>query len=42
MIVGTPASPILEGKWDGNWAAILKFSSMEMAQAWNNSLEYQQ
>jgi len=37
MIAGTPAPTVLEGKWDGSWAAILRFPSMEMAQAWYNS-----
>ena len=41
MIAGSPVSTVLEGKWDGSWAAILKFPSMEMAQAWYNSPEYQ-
>lgn len=41
MIAGTPAPTVLEGKWDGSWAAILHFPNMEMAQAWYNSAEYQ-
>ena len=41
MIAGTPAPNVLEGKWDGSWAAILRFPSMEMAQAWYNSTDYQ-
>ena len=41
MIAGTPAPPVLEGEWDGSWAAILRFPSMEMAQTWYNSAEYQ-
>jgi len=41
MIAGTPAPTVLEGKWDGSWAAILRFPSMEMAQTWYNSAEYQ-
>ena len=41
MIAGTPAPTVLEGKWEGSWAAILRFPSMEMAQAWYNSAEYQ-
>ncbi|MEI7917747.1 MAG: DUF1330 domain-containing protein [Methylophilaceae bacterium] len=41
MIAGSPVPTVLEGKWDGSWAAILKFPSMEMAQAWYNSPEYQ-
>jgi uncharacterized protein (DUF1330 family) len=41
MIAGTPAPTVLEGKWDGSWAAILRFPSMEMAETWYNSPEYQ-
>jgi len=41
MIAGTPAPTVLEGQWDGSWAAILRFPSMEQAQAWYNSPEYQ-
>jgi len=41
MIAGTPAPTVLEGKWEGGWAAILRFPSMETAQAWYNSPEYQ-
>ena len=41
MIAGTPEPTVLEGKWDGSWVAILRFSSMEMAKAWYNSSEYQ-
>ncbi len=41
MIAGTPTPLVLEGKWDGNWAAILRFPNLEMAQNWYNSPEYQ-
>jgi uncharacterized protein (DUF1330 family) len=41
MIAGTPAPTVLEGHWDGSWAAILRFPSMEMATTWYNSDEYQ-
>jgi len=41
MIAGTPTPTVLEGKWDGSWAAILQFPSMAMAQTWYNSPEYQ-
>ena len=41
MIAGTPAPIVLEGEWDGNWAAILRFPSLEMARSWYNSTEYQ-
>jgi len=29
------------GEWDESWAAILRFPSMEMAQTWYDSAEYQ-
>ena len=41
MIAGTPAPTVLEGKWDGSWAAVLRFPSLEMAQTWYHSSEYQ-
>ena len=41
MIAGTPAPTVLEGKWDGSWVAILRFPSLEMAQTWYQSPEYQ-
>jgi uncharacterized protein (DUF1330 family) len=41
MIAGTPSPTVLEGKWDGNWAAILRFPNLEMAKTWYNSPEYQ-
>ncbi|MEY4065952.1 MAG: hypothetical protein RIR26_2160 [Pseudomonadota bacterium] len=40
MIAGTPSPNVLEGKWDGNWAAILRFPSLDMAKTWYNSSEY--
>ena len=40
MIAGTPAPTVLEGKWDGSWAAILRFPSIEMAKTWYNAPEY--
>jgi uncharacterized protein (DUF1330 family) len=41
MIAGTPAPKVKEGDWDGNWAAVLSFPSMEAAEAWYTSAEYQ-
>ena len=40
MIAGTPTPKVKEGKWDGNWAAVLRFPSMEAAEGWYNSEEY--
>lgn len=40
MIAGTPTPNIKEGEWDGNWAAVLSFPSLEAAEAWYNSEEY--
>ena len=41
MIAGTPAPNVKEGDWNGNWAAVLQFPSMEAAEGWYNSEEYQ-
>ncbi len=41
MIAGTPTPRVKEGDWDGNWAAVLRFPSMEAAEGWYNSEEYQ-
>lgn len=40
MIAGSPTPKVLEGHWDYNWAAILRFPSMAMAEAWYNSSDY--
>jgi uncharacterized protein (DUF1330 family) len=40
MIAGTPAPKVLEGSFDATWSAILRFPSLEMADAWYNSPEY--
>ena len=41
MIAGSATPKIKEGDWDGNWAAVLRFPSMEAAEGWYNSEEYQ-
>ena len=41
MIAGSPAPKVLEGKWEGSWAAILRFPSLEEAKTWYNSADYQ-
>ncbi len=41
MIAGTPSPKVLEGSWNGNWAAVLRFPSMANAEAWYKSSEYQ-
>ena len=40
MIAGTPEPKVKEGDWNGNWAAVLQFPSMEAAEGWYNSEEY--
>jgi len=40
MIAGSPSPNIKEGDWNGNWAAVLQFPSMEAAEGWYNSEEY--
>lgn len=41
MIAGSMNPKVMEGDWDGNWAAILRFPSAELAEAWYTSAEYQ-
>jgi len=41
MIAGTTASETIEGEFKGNWAAILKFTSLEAAHEWYNSADYE-
>jgi uncharacterized protein (DUF1330 family) len=41
MIAGTMTSETIEGEFSGNWAAILKFTSLEAAHEWYNSTDYQ-
>lgn len=41
MIAGSTTPTAKEGSFAGNWAAILRFPSMEVAEAWYASEEYQ-
>jgi len=40
MIAGSPTPQTKEGGFDGNWAAVIRFPSMQVAQAWYDSEEY--
>jgi len=40
MIAGSATPRLLEGDWDGNWAAVLRFPSLEAAEAWYTSADY--
>ncbi len=40
MIAGSNVPKLLEGSWDGNRAAVLRFLNMERAESWYNSPEY--
>jgi len=40
MIAGSPSPTLLEGDWDGNWAAVLRFPNKEAGMAWYDSPEY--
>jgi len=40
MIAGSATPELLEGNWDGNWAAVLRFPSLKDAEAWYTSAEY--
>ena len=37
MVAGSPTPTTMEGDFDGSWAAILRFPSLEAALAWYNS-----
>jgi len=40
MIAGSPTPQTKEGDFDGNWAAVLRFPSMQVAEDWYHSSEY--
>jgi len=41
MIAGSATPTTKEGPFRGNWAAVLRFPSMEVAEAWYNSSDYE-
>ncbi|MEI6200177.1 MAG: DUF1330 domain-containing protein [Actinomycetota bacterium] len=41
MIAGTTTPRTMDGSFNGNWAAVLRFPSMEVAEAWYNSADYE-
>jgi hypothetical protein len=41
MLAGTMTPSTIEGDFSGNWAAILKFTSLEAAHEWYNSADYE-
>jgi uncharacterized protein (DUF1330 family) len=41
MIAGTPAPTVLEGAWEGSWAALLRFPSLGEARRWYDSSDYE-
>ena len=41
MIAGTMSPVTIEGDYSGNWSAILKFESMDIANEWYHSAEYE-
>ena len=41
MIAGTRSPRTMDGSFNGNWAAVLRFPSMEVAEAWYNSANYE-
>ena len=40
MIAGSPTPQTKEGDFAGNWAAVIRFPSMQIAEDWYNSAEY--
>jgi uncharacterized protein (DUF1330 family) len=41
MIAGSTTPTTKEGDFSGNWAAVLRFPSMEVAEAWYASADYE-
>lgn len=41
MIAGSMTPSTKEGDFSGNWAAILRFPSMDVAEAWYQSADYE-
>ena len=41
MIAGSATPTTKEGSFSGNWAAVLRFPSMEVAEAWYASADYE-
>jgi uncharacterized protein (DUF1330 family) len=41
MVAGSMTPTTKEGDFSGNWAAILRFPSMEVAEAWYDSDDYE-
>jgi uncharacterized protein (DUF1330 family) len=41
MIAGSTTPTTKEGSFSGNWAAVLRFPSMEVAEAWYASADYE-
>jgi len=40
-VIAASAPKVLEGEWEGNWSAVVKFPNMSVAEEWYNSPEYQ-
>ena len=41
MVAGSMTPTTKEGDFSGNWAAILRFTSLDAAEAWYNSADYE-
>jgi uncharacterized protein (DUF1330 family) len=39
-VIAASAPKVLEGAWEGNWSAVVRFPSMSAAEEWYNSAEY--
>jgi uncharacterized protein (DUF1330 family) len=41
VVAVSPAPVVLDGEWSGNWTVVVRFPSMQVAQDWYQSPEYQ-
>ena len=41
VLAVSPAPAVLEGEWAGNWTVVVRFPSMQAAEDWYQSPEYQ-
>ncbi|MBT8467804.1 MAG: DUF1330 domain-containing protein [Myxococcales bacterium] len=41
VLVASETVKVLEGEWEANWTVVIRFPSLEVAEQWYHSPEYQ-